>query len=191
MPSSQESGTTGTHDAGEPDGGAPVPPAPSRPVARLRVQRVRPAYRQVADDLRGQIMRGAVAAGERLPSESELGIAFGVSRSTVREALRVLASEHLIETRRGVRGGSFVAAPDPARIVEDIGGALGVLVTTPHLRMEDLLEARLLLEPAAARLAAQRADARRSRRCAPRRSPRRIRRTRAASCRTWTSTPPC
>ncbi len=159
MPSSQESGTTGTHDAGEPDGGAPVPPAPSRPVARLRVQRVRPAYRQVADDLRGQIMRGAVAAGERLPSESELGIAFGVSRSTVREALRVLASQHLIETRRGVRGGSFVAAPDPARIVEDIGGALGVLVTTPHLRMEDLLEARLLLEPAAARLAAQRADA--------------------------------
>jgi GntR family transcriptional regulator, transcriptional repressor for pyruvate dehydrogenase complex len=153
MTSSQDSGTTGTADSGE-----PVPPERAAPVARLRVQRVRPAYRQVADDLRGQIMRGAVGAGERLPSESELATAFGVSRSTVREALRVLASQHLIETRRGVRGGSFVAAPDPARIVEDIGGALGVLVTTPHLRMEDLLEARLLLEPAAARLAAQRAD---------------------------------
>ena len=164
MTSSQESGTTGTDDAGEPDGVAPHPPRPdppasSAPVARLRVQRVRPAYRQVADDLRGQIMRGAVASGERLPSEADLARAFGVSRSTVREALRVLASQHLIETRRGVRGGSFVAAPDPARVVEDIGGALGVLVTTPHLRLADLLEARLLLEPAAARLAAQRADA--------------------------------
>ncbi|MDQ4115569.1 MAG: FCD domain-containing protein [Actinomycetota bacterium] len=158
MTSSQESGTTGTDEAAEPDR-SPAPSAPAPPVARLRVQRVRPAYRQVADDLRGQIMRGSVAAGERLPSETDLALAFGVSRSTVREALRVLASQHLIETRRGVRGGSFVAAPDPARVVEDIGGALGVLVTTPHLRMEDLLEARLLLEPAAARLAARRADA--------------------------------
>ncbi|TCK27285.1 FadR/GntR family transcriptional regulator [Pseudonocardia endophytica] len=158
MTSSQDSGTTGTAGSGEPVTPDPIAGEPSAPVARLRVQRVRPAYRQVADDLRGQIMRGAVGAGERLPSETELGSAFGVSRSTVREALRVLASQHLIETRRGVRGGSFVAAPDPARIVEDIGGALGVLVTTPHLRMEDLLEARLLLEPAAARLAAQRAD---------------------------------
>lgn len=148
MPPSQDPGAAGS---------ATADTAP--PTARLRVQRVRPAYRQVADDLRAQIMRGAVAAGERLPSEPDLAHAFGVSRSTVREALRVLASQHLIETRRGVRGGSFVAAPDPARVVEDVGGALGVLVSTPHLRLEDLLEARLLLEPAAARLAAQRADA--------------------------------
>jgi GntR family transcriptional repressor for pyruvate dehydrogenase complex len=140
---------------------APAPslqrgPAPS---ARLRVQRVRPAYRQVADELRSQIMRGALAPGERLPSEAELSRAFGVSRSTVREALRSLTSQHLIETLRGVQGGSFVAAPDPARVVEDVGSALGVLVATPHLQLSDLLEARLLLEPAAARLAAQRADA--------------------------------
>ncbi|GAA1101441.1 MULTISPECIES: FadR/GntR family transcriptional regulator [Pseudonocardia] len=127
------------------------------PTARLRVQRVRPAYRQVADELRAQIMRGALPAGTRLPAESELTGMFGVSRSTVREALRVLASQHLIDTRRGVQGGSFVAAPDPARLVEDVGGALGVLVATPQLGMADLLEARLLLEPAAARLAAQRA----------------------------------
>ncbi|MCD2187771.1 FadR/GntR family transcriptional regulator [Actinomycetospora soli] len=129
------------------------------PPARLRVQRVRPAYRQVADELRAQIVGGTLGSGERLPSEAELGQAFGVSRSTVREALRVLASQHLIETTRGVQGGSFVAAPDPARVVEDVGGALGVLVMTPQLRLHDLLEARLLLEPSAARLAAQRADA--------------------------------
>jgi GntR family transcriptional repressor for pyruvate dehydrogenase complex len=134
-------------------------PAARAPSAPLRVQRVRPAYRQVADELRSQIVTGMLAAGERLPNETELSRAFGVSRSTVREALRVLASQHLIETLRGVQGGSFVAAPDPAQIVEDVGGALGVLVMTPRLQLGDLLEARLLLEPAAARLAAQRADA--------------------------------
>jgi GntR family transcriptional regulator, transcriptional repressor for pyruvate dehydrogenase complex len=127
--------------------------------AHLRVAKVRPAYRQVADELRGQIMRGALPPGARLPAEAELTRMFGVSRSTVREALRALTSQHLIETRRGVQGGSFVAAPDPAKLVEDVGGALGVLVSTPRLRLGDLLEARLLLEPAAARLAAQRADA--------------------------------
>jgi GntR family transcriptional repressor for pyruvate dehydrogenase complex len=137
--------------------GGPSPSAARPPTARLQVQRVRPAYRQVADELRTQIMRGSLAPGARLPAESELTGMFGVSRSTVREALRVLASQHLIDTRRGVQGGSFVAAPDPARLVEDVGGALGVLVATPRLGMADLLEARLLLEPAAARLAAQRA----------------------------------
>jgi len=140
----------------------PSPDAPERvpaAAARLRVQRIRPAYRQVADELRRQILAGLLSAGHRLPSEPELSQAFGVSRGTVREALRVLASQHLIETLRGVHGGSFVAAPDPARIVEDIGGALGVLVMTPRLGLDDLLEARLLLEPAAARLAAERADA--------------------------------
>jgi DNA-binding FadR family transcriptional regulator len=134
-------------------------PAPvSTPRARLRVQSVRPAYHQVADELRAQISTGALSAGDRLPNEAELSRSFGVSRSTVREALRVLTSQHLIETKRGVLGGSFVAAPDPARVVEDVGGALGVLVMTPQLSLDDLLEARLLLEPAAARLAAERAD---------------------------------
>lgn len=125
---------------------------------RLRVKPVRPAYRQVADELRHQIVGGALTTGERLPNETELGRAFGVSRSTVREALRVLASQHLIETTRGIQGGSFVSSPDPSQVVEDIGGALGVLVNTPALRLQDLMEARLLLEPAAARLAAERAD---------------------------------
>lgn len=144
-----------------PETGGSTPERPSRtvPAARLRVQRVRPAYRQVADELRAQIVGGTLAAGERLPNEADLARAFGVSRSTVREALRVLASQHLVETLRGVQGGSFVASPDPSQVVEDVGGALGVLVMTPRLGMHDLLEARLLLEPSAARLAAQRADA--------------------------------
>lgn len=125
---------------------------------RLRVQPLRPAYRQVADELRAQIVAGVLSAGERLPTEPELAQMFGVGRGTIREALRVLASQHLIETTRGVHGGSFVAEPEPARLIEDMGGALGVLVMTPRLSVANLVEARLLLEPAATRLAAERAD---------------------------------
>jgi GntR family transcriptional regulator, transcriptional repressor for pyruvate dehydrogenase complex len=142
-------------------GGADSSGASGRPRAdraRLRVQPLRPAYRQVADELRAQIVAGVLSAGERLPTEPELGQMFGVSRSTVREALRVLVSQHLVETTRGVHGGSFVAEPDPARLIEDLGGALGLLVMTPRLSVGNLLDARLLLEPAAARLAAEQAD---------------------------------
>ncbi|GAB3695450.1 FadR/GntR family transcriptional regulator [Saccharopolyspora tripterygii] len=153
MSSNQDHRGTATSPTGEGQN-----PSPAAPRAHLRVQKVRPAYRQVADELRSQIMRGVLEPGSRLPSESELTGMFGVSRSTVREALRALASQHLIETRRGVQGGSFVAAPEPDKLVDDLGGMLGVLVATPRLGIGDLLEARLLLEPAAARLAAQRAD---------------------------------
>lgn len=156
MSSGDDSRSAGDEQQGT---GAAGAGGPAMPLARLRVQRVRPAYRQVADELRSQIVGGVLGAGEKLPSEPELGRMFGVSRGTVREALRALASQHLIDTVRGVQGGSFVASPDPARVVEDVGGALGVLVMTPRLSVADLLEARLLLEPAATKLAAQRADA--------------------------------
>jgi DNA-binding FadR family transcriptional regulator len=148
---SEHGGAIVAHSGETPAGhGAPV---------RLRVQPVRLAYQQVADELRAQIMGGLLRPGERLPPEPELGRMFGVSRGTVREALRVLVSQHLVETTRGVQGGSFVASPDPARLIEDLGGALGVLVMTPRLSVADMIEARLMLEPGAARLAAQRADA--------------------------------
>src|SRR5690606_41473079 len=67
------------------------------PGSGLRVRRVRAAYRQVADQLREQILTGTLPSGTRLPSEAELTGLFGVSRSTVREALRLLASQHLID----------------------------------------------------------------------------------------------
>ncbi|AEA28812.1 GntR domain protein (plasmid) [Pseudonocardia dioxanivorans CB1190] len=137
--------------------GDAAPAATGRKV-HLRVQRIRPAYQQIADELRTQIVSGQLGSGDRLPSEPELCKAFGVSRSTIREALRVLASQNLVETRRGATGGSFVSTPDPERSVAALGASLGILVDTPRLHLDDLLEARLLLEPMAARLAAERAD---------------------------------
>ncbi|NKQ56875.1 FadR family transcriptional regulator [Amycolatopsis sp. K13G38] len=127
--------------------------------AGLRVKRVQAAYRQVADQLKEQILSGALATGTRLPSEAELCGLFGVSRSTVREALRLLASQQLIDTTRGVSGGSFVAAPDAGAVAESLGGALGLLVNANNLSVDNLLEARLIVEPPAARIAAERATA--------------------------------
>lgn len=122
----------------------------------LTVQRIKPAYKQVADQLRSLVVGGELGPGERLPNESDLSSAFRVSRSTVREALRVLASQNLLTTSRGVGGGSFVAHPAPEQVREFLETSLGLLSGTGALSGEELLEARELLEVPAARLAAQR-----------------------------------
>jgi DNA-binding FadR family transcriptional regulator len=125
----------------------------------LTVRRIEPAYRQVAAQLRELVLRGELAPGERLPNETELSAMFGVSRSTVREALRVLSSQNLITTTRGVSGGSFVAHPSPDHISEFLEASLGLLSGTEAVSVADLLEARSLLEvPAARRAARQRSD---------------------------------
>ena len=67
----------------------------------LRVNRVQPAYQQVADQLRDRILDGSLSTDDRLPTEVELSEIFGVSRSTVREALRLLASRGLSARREG------------------------------------------------------------------------------------------
>lgn len=115
-----------------------------------------PAYRQVADELRRRILTGELEPGDRLPVETDLAESFGVSRSTVREALRSLASQNLVQTTRGVTGGTFVAQPAPNLVSASLATGLGFLTGTAELSVTELLEARDLLEVPAARLAAQR-----------------------------------
>ena len=115
-----------------------------------------PAYQLLADELRDEITSGRLQPGERLPPEPELCVRSGVSRSTVREALRLLASQHLIVTTRGVTGGSFVAHPDAEQLSEALSTGLTLLSNSAEVGMADLLELRLALEVPAAGLAAQR-----------------------------------
>lgn len=117
------------------------------------VTRVRSAYEQVAEQLRELIVTGKLTPGDRLPSESELTQAFGVSRSTIREALRTLSSQHLLYTSRGVNGGSFVADIDPHSIRAYLETSLGLL-STNGLTIDELLAVREILEVPAASLAA-------------------------------------
>jgi DNA-binding FadR family transcriptional regulator len=79
-----------------------------------------------------------------------------VSRSTVREALRLLASQHLIVTTRGVTGGSFVAHPDAGQLSEALSTGLTLLNNVAGIGFADLLEVRRALEIPAAVLAAER-----------------------------------
>lgn len=114
-----------------------------------------PAYERLARQLREQIVTGALAPGDQLPAEAEMRRRYDVSRSTIREALRVLSSQNLLVTTRGVTGGSFVVQPDPRRIAGHLQASLGLL-TSATGSMNNLLEVRRLLEVPAAGLAARR-----------------------------------
>ena len=122
----------------------------------LGVTRVRPAYQQVADQLRDRILDGSLTSGDRLPTEIELSEIFGVSRSTVREALRVLASRDLIRTTRGTTGGTFVARVQFNQVSDYLEMSLGLMSGARDITLGDLIEAWECLEVTAAGYAAQR-----------------------------------
>ena len=124
----------------------------------LPISRVLPAYQQVANQLQELIMKGALAVGERLPAEGEMAVQFGVSRSTVREALRGLSSQSLVQTRRGVNGGTFVAEPSAEHVQAYLETTIGLLSGADVVSIDEILEARELFEVPAARLAALRRD---------------------------------
>jgi GntR family transcriptional regulator, transcriptional repressor for pyruvate dehydrogenase complex len=115
-----------------------------------------PAYQVLSDALRERIITGELKPGAKLPIEPELSTQYGVSRSTVREALRVLASQNLITTMRGVAGGSFVAYPNLEQVSGYLEASLRLLAKAHSLTIGQIAEARDLLEVPAAGLAAQR-----------------------------------
>jgi GntR family transcriptional repressor for pyruvate dehydrogenase complex len=124
----------------------------------LAVQRVRRAYEQVADQLRDLILTGTISEGARLPGEGELAVHFGVSRTTIREALRVLTTQNLIRSSRGAGGGTYVTLPSVEHISESLHANLNTMVLAQQVSLETFLEAREVLEVPAAVLAAQRRD---------------------------------
>jgi GntR family transcriptional regulator, transcriptional repressor for pyruvate dehydrogenase complex len=125
-------------------------------MSKPALNRVRKAYEQAADQLRDQILSGSIKAGERLPKELELAELLGVSRTTVREALRTLASEGLIRTTKGAAGGSFVMTPSVDHISEFLTSNINLLAAMDDLALDELMEVRRCLEIPAARMAAER-----------------------------------
>jgi len=125
-------------------------------LSSVQVLRVRKAYEQVADQLRELILVGSLAPDQRLPSEAALATQFGVSRATIREALRVLATQSLIRTSKGAGGGSFVSQPSVDNVSDLLSANMSLLGQSEDVSLDDFLEAREYLEVPAARLAAQR-----------------------------------
>ncbi|MCQ4212052.1 MULTISPECIES: winged helix-turn-helix domain-containing protein [Streptomyces] len=84
---------------------------------RTRPQRTQWTYRDVADELRARIRSGLLSPGQRMPTQAQLADEFGVERSAVRQALRILQSEHLLAN---------VSKGSPATVAEDPGaGPIG------------------------------------------------------------------
>jgi DNA-binding FadR family transcriptional regulator len=117
------------------------------------------AHERVAEQLRSAMLSQVIAPGSKLPAENDLAEAFKVSRATVREALRSLTAENLIETRRGVTGGSFVAEPSLERMSERLQVGLALLTSSSALSLDHFMEVRSFLEiPACGVAAIRRTD---------------------------------
>jgi len=114
--------------------------------------RVPKAAELVAAQLRGQIVRGVLGEGDALPPEHELMQRFGVSRPTLREALRVLEGESLLSIQRGARGGARIHTPDGDAAARYAGLALQFRGAT----VADVYRARTALDLASLRMILQR-----------------------------------
>jgi GntR family transcriptional regulator, transcriptional repressor for pyruvate dehydrogenase complex len=106
----------------------------------------------VARTLRRMVVDGQLKEGDFLPNEAELMSHFAVSRPTLREAVRVLESERLVEVRRGSRTGARVRVPG----AEIVARPAGLLLELAGATIADVMVARAGIEPAAARMLAER-----------------------------------
>lgn len=105
----------------------------------------------LAEQLQRQILGGAYAPGAALPTERDLVSTTGLSRGSVREALRILEAQGLVRTRPGRYGGSVVSAPSDAKLA----GQIELFAKGRSVPLHALVEARQALEPMVAYLAAR------------------------------------
>ncbi|SAK79978.1 FadR/GntR family transcriptional regulator [Caballeronia ptereochthonis] len=128
--------------------------APARPAPAYSPVQTRRAFEVVADQIRSQLANGALQPGDRLPSERELAESFGLSRNTVREALRSLEIAGVLEFRKGATGGAFVREGQGDAVIAGFSDMFRLGAIKPA----DLTEARLIVSVAAARFACLRGN---------------------------------
>ncbi len=121
---------------------------------------VRRAREQVEAQLQDAILSGTFQSGDKLPSELELAKSFGVSRTTIREALGSLASAGLISKTSGAAGGSFVRVVDHESLGLSLGESIGNTLKFGNINFEEINHVRRLLEiPSAHSAALRRSEA--------------------------------
>jgi len=106
---------------------------------------------QAIESIRAMIADGTLAPGDRLPPEQELAEQLGLSRGSLREAVRALAQIKVLDVRRG--DGTYVRSLQPGDLLSGMGFALELVQARG---LDEVLEVRRLLFPPAAGLAAQR-----------------------------------
>jgi GntR family transcriptional repressor for pyruvate dehydrogenase complex len=127
----------------------------SVPAQQFPVTQVQRPRQQVETQIREAIRSGALVAGQKLPPEAELASNFGVSRTTVREALRTLVADGLLEKVPGAGGGSFVRRLDHRAFGEDLGQNIENLLRVGSIEHLEVAQVRRMLELPSARLAAR------------------------------------
>ncbi|MBZ5738389.1 FadR/GntR family transcriptional regulator [Nocardioides mangrovi] len=130
------------------------PASPENGTTRVAVQlapmSVPKASDVLADELRERILRGEFPEGTALPPERELVTQTGMSRATVREALRILEVQGLVRIKTGRAGGAFIQRLGE----ESIASSVDLLIRGRNIRLAALHETREAIEPSCARLAA-------------------------------------
>lgn len=116
------------------------------------------ASEQIATQIRVWLEEQQLQSGERIGTEQELADEFGVSRPTMREALRLLSAAHLIRVGRGRTGGIFVARTPSEGMSRNLSESIGLMLAAQTISMTELLDARLSLEVPIAGRAAVNAD---------------------------------
>jgi GntR family transcriptional regulator, transcriptional repressor for pyruvate dehydrogenase complex len=122
----------------------------ARPTIRLSPMEVPKASEVLANELRERILSGEYPEGTPLPPERELVVQTHMSRTTVREALRILGVQGLIRIKTGRAGGAFVQRPGE----ESVASSLELLIRGRQIRLASVHETREAIEPSCARLAA-------------------------------------
>jgi GntR family transcriptional repressor for pyruvate dehydrogenase complex len=114
--------------------------------------------KQISENIRSAIMDGSLKVDDQLPTEEILAKKFKVSRPTIREALKRLAAQNLIRSRRGPTGGTFVNRPSQEELRSSMTGAAMLMVSMGEFSLSEIAEARRELELPCCRLAAERRE---------------------------------
>ena len=123
--------------------------SPPERTAAARTKREKPQL--IADEIRREIVAGELAEGELIGHEQDLIDRFGVSRPSLREALRILEAEGLVSVMRGVHGGVVAHRPDRRQAAR----TAALVLQTRNVGLADVFAARSIIEPAAVRLVAE------------------------------------
>ncbi|GAA2446583.1 FadR/GntR family transcriptional regulator [Actinomadura vinacea] len=123
-------------------------------MAQPQIRRGPKVAEAIAQDIVRKIGAEGLAPGTPLPSEAQMLADYGVGRGSLREALRILEVHGLISIKPGPRGGPIVAEVSPAAF----GQMASLYFQAGRITFRELIEARLVMEPVMARLAAQRRD---------------------------------
>ncbi|TMC46098.1 MAG: FadR family transcriptional regulator [Chloroflexi bacterium] len=109
---------------------------------------------EIVSQIERAIFDGELQTGDRLESERELAERFGVSRITVRDALRVLEARGLVHVKVGASGGAFVSETN----VDQVAESISTMIQLRRMTLSGVAEARTVVETATSELAAERAD---------------------------------